>query len=550
MILQSMADSAEALPVSLNALEEPKSTNLTVEGNLLDDTQVTSIEVQDAIRIHEEQERQNKEASHHHSISGELFVTPVSDNADVNAVLFSHASLLVDNFSDYQTNRSVNLSTYDLKDEESKFRRWTPKLDLYLVKLLSDVVHSFKKPENAELSKRAWHYITGLLRNANPQTVYATYTKYSILQHLFNVIHARYRMWHALMEFRRSTHAQVDYSYRWKPELGKFQIFETSSNSIIIPDRQIKSVLFGDSFPLPQFKQFHKSGLVLNDLFLTNNLKYMSVYHNEVLPMLVRLDSRYSENLPPLFSTVPKFHYDEEELPFFKPLALPKPKQDITKERFKNRIARKRDHISMEQLDSVISEFTPELSNMNNDNGAAAAVAAASAAINVNTNMNQKYAGTATSIESERESSIDPTVKTDENTERTTPIKASPGIEIHEDSESENLTSHTSDFENDLANAAIAAISSPQETLSRDPTGYIKDRIWLCRLLSLCDRGLISVNEVLTVCAGIRDGKIPAFMLNILDPGYLGGKSSNEDELSDAEIIKRIREFFLPLSYT
>ena len=78
-----------------------------------------------------------------------------------------------------------------------------------------------------------------------------------------------------------------------------------------------------------------------------------------------------------------------------------------------------------------------------------------------------------------------------------------------------------------LATAAIAAINTPSVTNGRDIQPiYIKDRKWFNRLVSLNESGLITPNEVLVVCEGVRDGKIPLFMLNILDQSYYPTRSA------------------------
>jgi hypothetical protein len=104
-----------------------------------------------------------------------------------------------------------------------------------------------------------------------------------------------------------------------------------------------------------------------------------------------------------------------------------------------------------------------------------------------------------------------------------------------------------------LATAAIAAINSPPVTNGRDSIPfYIKDRKWFNKLVGLHESGHIVVDEVLSICEGVRDGKIPLFMLNVLDQTYYPTRNNtgvSSEELPDKEMVKRIREFMLPMVY-
>lgn len=46
------------------------------------------------------------------------------------------------------------LSSYDLKSKDSKYKRWTPRMDQLLIKLLSDVVHSYPRGAEPEMNKK------------------------------------------------------------------------------------------------------------------------------------------------------------------------------------------------------------------------------------------------------------------------------------------------------------------------------------------------------------------------------------------------------------
>ena len=76
-------------------------------------------------------------------------------------------------------------------------------MDHYLVKLLADAIGRVKDKND----KKVWAHVTNGLRAVNPQTVYSTYTKYSCQQHLFHVIHHRYKIWYALMVHQEKANA-------------------------------------------------------------------------------------------------------------------------------------------------------------------------------------------------------------------------------------------------------------------------------------------------------------------------------------------------------
>ena len=59
----------------------------------------------------------------------------------------------------------------------------------------------------------------------------------------------------------------------------------------------MKLILYGNTLSLPDLSQYNKSAIITNDFFLSDNLGYMSVYHNEILPVLAKLDNKYIEDI-------------------------------------------------------------------------------------------------------------------------------------------------------------------------------------------------------------------------------------------------------------
>ncbi|ODV80300.1 uncharacterized protein CANTADRAFT_48712 [Suhomyces tanzawaensis NRRL Y-17324] len=401
------------------------------------------------------------------------------------------------------------LTEYDLKSRDSKYRRWTPKMDQFLIKLLSDVVHSYQKGAEAEMTKKSWAYVTGQLRAANPETVYSTYTKYSCQQHLLNVNHHRYKIWYVLMLHLKNNPSATGYSYRWNPDIGRFQIIDNTTNSLVIDERQIKSLLYSESLSLPSLSAFNKGNLIVNDFFLTDNLRYMSVYHNEVLQLLIRLDPKYAEGLGDIYHEIPKFDYLEAANEYFKPLVPAKPSKALPGSPSHPNKQKKRLH--SEDSSDMNLPFSKALSSITNDG--------------TETDVTQPQAP-------QDDDSLDPALKRSRIQDPT--------------------SANTITFENALATAAIDAINSPAVTNGRDPTPfYIKDRKWFNKLIALNESGHIGVEDVLSVCEGVRDGKIPLFMLNVLDQSYYPTRNGAliPDELPDEEMAKRIREFMLPMVY-
>lgn len=287
-------------------------------------------------------------------------------------------------------------------------------MDNTLIELLSDVVH--QSEHVSALDKRAWRYICSNLRQKDPTSVYSTYTKYSCQQHLCHVINHRYKVWHCLMVFL-ALNLGPEYTFKWSCGSGRFEVFNSRTSEPVIDEESIKTILGDPSqLNLPVLTNVHRGSFIVSELFLTSNMKYMSLYHNEVAPLLAKTDARIfqggEDRIPSL---------DLPEKPFGIPL---KPAQ--------------------------------------------------SAIFHV------------------------PTKKIDK---QDAPAKTS------------------------------------------DP-GYVKDGIWLRRLISLERMSLLSASEVLQVCDGVRDGFIPPFMLNILDPSYAGKSAPS---LTDQETVKEIRDFILPM---
>lgn len=332
------------------------------------------------------------------------------------------------------------LSVFDLKSKDAKYKRWSPKLDQYLVKLLADAIDR----ANDKSDKKVWAHVTRGLRAVNPQTVYSTYTKYSCQQHLFHVIHHRYKIWYALMVHQAAVKPSV-FSYTWNIGLGKMELINGTTRTKINDNNVLKDILYRQALPLPSLTQFNKGLVIVNEMFLTDDLSYMSLYHNVLLPYLIGMDSRYADvgikeysgNYFKVLQGVSKFHYTspgiEDEIEFM----------DIT---------------------------------------------------------------------------VD-------------------------DKSGRNLL-----LESTLVSAAIAAVNSPTVLLENEnhPV-YVKDRKWFNRLVALHEKKYITVDDVLAVSIGVRDGKVPLFMLNILDASN-GEASQSKDEPDDV-VATRVRNYMLPLVY-
>lgn len=383
----------------------------------------------------------------------------------------------------------LNLAQDELKSKDSKYKRWSPRMDQVLVRLLSDVIHSFPKDGEPEMSRKAWAYVCGQLRTINPQTVYSTYTKYSCQQHLLNVIHHRYKVWYALLMHQRTV-PPVDYSYRWNPDLGRFQTYDVNSSIIILDEHQIKSVLYSNAISLPALANVNRGALILNDFFFTDNLRYISLYHNEVLGMVMKLDPAFGADFEHVYEDIPKFDYEEAQNEYFKPLKISKPIKLFPSNHMVLK-SKKRSFAMANESESLATAneiFTPD-----------------------------SVLG---------EESVDPLLKRSQQFEGS--------------------------YDTALESASIAAIASPLVISEKSAPIYLKDRHWFNKLINLQRSSLISSEEVLIVCEGVRDGKIPLFALNVLDTSYFPDRESEfaAEAIDDHEMAKRIRQFMIPMTFS
>lgn len=376
--------------------------------------------------------------------------------------------------TEFQPEREVtdilHLQQDDGKPKPSKYKRWSPTMDLVLVSLLSDVVHSFPEDGQPVLDRRSWAYVCGRLRSINPQTVYSTYTKYSCQQHLLNVIHHRYKVWYALLMHQKREQTS-HYSYRWNPDLGRFQLYDVRSSILVQDEIQIKSILYSDALSLPPLAGINRGPLILSDFFFTDSLKYISVYHNEVLSLLLRLDPAFGTGLEHVYEEVPRFEHDEGQNGYNKPL--------------------------IKQSKDIPSAIHPP---------------------------------------KKRQLELD-----SESLQLGDILRSS----LDEEPQLKRPRPYEFDSNAVLESASIAAIQSP-------PVGskpiYLKDRIWFNKLIALQRSSLLTADEVLVICEGVRDGKIPLFMLNILDTTYSSEGSQSPEFFDDVEISKRVRQFMLPMT--
>ncbi|RCK66311.1 hypothetical protein Cantr_02013 [Candida viswanathii] len=436
---------------------------------------------------------------------------------------------------------NTGLTQFDLKSKDSKYKRWTPRMDQYLIKLLSDVVHSYPRGAEAEMTKKAWLYVCKQLRRANPETVYLTYSKYLILQHLMNVIHHRYRIWHRLMVHSKGITS--GYSYKWNPELGKFQILDLEHKKYVLDVRQVKLILYSDSLNLPNLASLNKSNLISNDFFLSDNLRYISVYHNEILPLVAKLDEKFLEGFEDgdIYRDIPKFgNYPEANNEFFKPL-VPVKKSTSTKKRRKEVTQKQQQEQQFDagddhnQQDEDVQDHSQGLQHHSH------------------VVFNQDVLPL--------EEAVDPDLKrarldyqTQSTARRQVPVQQQqpPPPQQQRPTMQMNI-----DIENALTSATIAAMNAPPIKASKtDSPYYIKDAKWFNKLIELYDTGHIRADEVLCVCEGVRDNKIPLFMLNVLDHAYYPTRTNDGStttahhrDIPDDETTKRIREFMLPMVY-
>ncbi|KAL6450062.1 hypothetical protein SBY92_002003 [Candida maltosa Xu316] len=447
------------------------------------------------------------------------------------------------------------LTSFDLKSKDSKYKRWTPRMDQYLITLLSDVVHSYPRGAEPEMNKKAWLYVCKQLRNTNPETVYSTYSKYSVHQHLSNVIQHRYKIWYSLMVHGKKITS--GYGYRWSAELGRFQIIDIDNNRLIVDSRQIKSILYSDSLDLPDLTQFNKSTLISNDFFLSDNLRYMSVYHNEILPVLAKLDTKFTEDIGidgDVYIEIPKFNYPEANNEFFKPLVQVK---KTNKRKRKDMVQKQHDQETeddgepgrgQEGEDEDDDDEEDIVGNFNND------VMTEHLDDSVDPDLKrakldfQNQRGQSQRLAVNQSTVSPPSLAQQQQQQQQQQPPPPPPSQVPPPQTQLNL-----DIENALASATIAAMNVPIKRTKNDTPYYIKDAKWFNKLIYLHDMGHIRADEVLCVCEGVRDNKIPLFMLNVLDQDYYPTRANSSTlpirEVPDEETTKRIREFMLPMVY-
>lgn len=597
-------------------------------------------------QLHQHPDLHTRESAHHTQRSGGLQHPLFPQNKriqeedvkdDQQMQMFQDDHL---NPSNSASSDHPRLSDFDLKSKDSKYRRWTPGMDQYLVQLLSDVVHSFPKGAHAEMSKKSWAYVTGKLRSTNPETVYSTYTKYSCEQHLRNVNHHRYKIWFVLMLHQKNNPNSSSHSYRWNPDVGKFQLIENSSGAILLEERRIKSILYSEQISLPSLSSFNKGNLLVNDFFLTDNLKYMSVYHNEVLELLIRLDSKFGEGLGDIFHEIPKFDYHEMNNDYQIPLVLAKSLKTLLPRVSEVELQSLDQGNPMSVSQSQRSNMKPNDLDQSNSASSISNKTEYSAAqhplyqppIRQQTQVYQTPSHHPTQysqhmlhnaplqhnqpsqhfsprqiihqqhhqVYQQPQSQFKPQMQLQPQLPIQQPHPPIQQIQQHghqrqnslqqqfkQQSQSREIqrerrhslahrqhaqqtnlpqeedpvdpvlkrprNQNAKDIDYDsLTIAAIAAVNSPPVLSGSDKTPlYIKDRKWFNKLISLYELGLLATEEIIKVCEGVRDGKIPLFMLNVLDQTYYptGNNIGPQEELQVEEMVKRIREFMLPMVY-
>lgn len=405
---------------------------------------------------------------------------------------------------------------------DSKYRRWPPAMDNLLVELLSHVVHSFPKDGDPVMTKEAWVYVCNLMRARNPQAVYLTYTKYLCTQHLYNVIQWRYRMWLKLATF---TVADARYRYHWHAGKGRFVVEEGSPATTIDDTNVLHHLVATRELLLPQFDEFNRIRLpqVLMDLFVLDNLRYMLVYHNEVFDLLVRTDYRFQ--LPPEIESYPPFDYPEARLPYSKPL---KPRQ-------------RRKHPTppdppgdKDAPQPASSPRPPSLpltagaSPKATSHSPAAAAAAAAASPSL-------VAVPASRLQTPPPALVVPA-------RPVAPPEAPPEVPP----EAPIIVDPALVVEAAAAAAALLPVVDPLGAPIPPTPVFVRDRKWFTKLLDLHRTGHLGLGEVHLVCVGVRDGKIPLFMLNVLDQHYYRDAPAPMVQ-SDDQIAYHVRQYMLPM---
>lgn len=422
------------------------------------------------------------------------------------------------------------LDKRDLKLKDYKYRRWLPKMDQFLVKLLSDVVHLYRRGEPPRMLKAAWGYVCGQLRAANPQTVYLTYTRYLLSQHLLNVIHHRYKVWYVLMIHTKLAEAAAlpRYRYAWLATKGRFEVF--LPQGVIKSPEEVSTIVNLRIILLPLLELFSKQSQVLNDFFETDNLRYMLVYHNEVLPLLIEHNPKFGEGLGDIYLAVGKFAYYEAGLEWDRPLHNPKkPDKKAAKPRKLVRSVLGPVPLNPE-MHMTPPDYFPDFQTPGSEG------------LSPEKRSDYRQPPRMPIVPHPPPQIPVPLQKTPSAPEFvatvnsvTTPVRKGPTLPPDSASQA-------------LVDALLAAAQLP---LVLPPLGppvpiYVKDRVWFDRLLQLSRSDLLTADEVLQVSAGVRDRKIPLFMLNVLDRNY-HPVANKPDEMPDTEVAKRVREFMLPM---
>lgn len=442
----------------------------------------------------------------------------------------------------------------DERPLDSKYRRWLPAMDNLLVVLLSHVVHSFPEDGEPVMTKEAWFYVCNLMRARNPEAVYLTYTKYLCTQHLFNVIQWRYRMWHKLMTHRDD---DAKYRYHWNASLGRFQV-ETGSPAKPIDDTNVvRQLLANREVSLPLLDEFNRNRLpqVLLDMFILDHLRYMLLYHNEVLLLLVRTD--YKFQMPEDLAPIPPFDYEEASLPYNQPLKPRRPKKDPkpTSPYDNNddngfyRLDRGPEYTPPPEVDTapndgspdIIAQPSPQPSPQPQDTTLHV----------VSTSKPASYPAVATTTTTNNVVAVPAPLPAIVQTTTPPAVAATtylPAIKSQILTEGgQGGGQPTTTLEAALtAAAALPPVVDPAGTPLNPTPVFIRDRKWFSKLMDLHRTGHLALGEVHLVCVGVRDGKIPLFMLNVLDQHYYRDAPSPIIQ-SDEQISYHVRQYMLPM---
>lgn len=321
--------------------------------------------------------------------------------------------------------------------EQSKYKRWTRRMDAELVGFLASVVYSPSGPR--EITKGNWKFVCYQLRSRYPHAVYSTFTKYSCHQHLLNVIYYQYKIWKILCDHCTNIDdSAIRYTYLWSSDLGRFLVTDTTTNLVVNDDFLIKRALNDDTcMHMPRLDNLRRGTVIANDLFLTNNYAYLETFSSRLLESLSLADSRFREHREDL----------QKRLPILAPSTTAPPAVSSP----------------------AVATLFPSDPVSNPSSGAI-------------------------------EDANSPERRVDLARQRSTPGR------INEVTE-----------------------SNPSEG----------DGSWVMKLIELQRANLLTAEEVISVCQGVRDGKIPSFMLGVFEP---------ESGADVGEQASRIRDFLVPLS--